>query len=407
MSNDNDNGNGNGRALTTYQPGGALALNTLEDLSRFGKVLYESGLFPDVKSQAQAIVKIMVAQELGIPPMEGMMGIDVVQGKARLSANMMARIIKRDAERGGYDYRILRLDNQACEIRFFHHGQPLEPISSFTIDDAKQAKLIGKDIYQAYPRNMLFARALTNGAKWHCPHLFSGATLAGESNAELEEDGEVVISAPTPPTMEQVVQEAERNTAMPKDQRAASKRFNTPQPDRAAVERKREQMFGEVEAETITSEPAEDAPDAGQIATPSSAVPDGASENASEPTGEPVTEAEVETLGRAIPEEIMAPLTRLRDSCMKGQELPWHDDPKRRATPGRACMDRLKLHDYTLAESAALFKALHFMTTGEDVPIADAGKVVSARYLVALQELPTPDMEALLPAARWFLAREK
>ena len=96
----------NEKALVPYQQPGPLAISTFEDLARFGKVLHESGLFPDIKSQAQAVVKIAAGAEIGIPPMESMMKIDIVLGKVRFSADLVARIIKRDSERGGYDYRI-------------------------------------------------------------------------------------------------------------------------------------------------------------------------------------------------------------------------------------------------------------------------------------------------------------
>jgi hypothetical protein len=71
------------------------------------------------------------------------------------------------------------------------------------MDDAKAANLKGEN-WTNYPRNMLFARAVSNGAKWFCPDLFGGApvytpeelgaALDGESGAPLVDlrTGEVV-----------------------------------------------------------------------------------------------------------------------------------------------------------------------------------------------------------------------
>ena len=53
--------------------------------------------------------------------------------------------------------------------------------SSFSIKDAERANLLKGNNWRAYPRNMLFARAISNGCKWFCPDLFAGgAYVHGE-----------------------------------------------------------------------------------------------------------------------------------------------------------------------------------------------------------------------------------
>lgn len=149
-----------------------LIIRPLTEITAIAEHFYRSGMFPDLASEAQAVVKILAGQEIGIGPFEAMRGIDVIKGKTALSAGLIGARIKAS---GRYDYSIIRLDDQGCEIRFFDQGQPLTPHSIFERVDAERAGLLGRDMYSKFPRNMYFARALSNGARWHCPDVFGGA----------------------------------------------------------------------------------------------------------------------------------------------------------------------------------------------------------------------------------------
>ena len=59
-------------------------------------------------------------------------------------------------------------------------GEFLEmtPDVTFTMDDAATAKLIRpRSGWEKHPPNMLFARTMSNGFKWHTPHLAKGNAL--------------------------------------------------------------------------------------------------------------------------------------------------------------------------------------------------------------------------------------
>jgi len=158
------------------------------DLQQLGALVASSAYFSDAREAAQAAVKIMAGAELGIGPIASMRGIDIIKGEVSLSAGMVAAMVRRS---GVYDYRVERWDNEACEIVFTRNRRPLTPSSVFTLADAEQAGLRG-DNYRKFPRNMLFARAMTNGARVHCPEVFVGAVYTPD---ELV-DGEVVGDAP-------------------------------------------------------------------------------------------------------------------------------------------------------------------------------------------------------------------
>ncbi len=164
------------------------------DLISLGNALASSGYFQDTRDQAQAIVKVLAGQELGVGPIASMTGIHIIQGKPTYSANVMAAVIKNHPS---YDYEILELDNDKCTLQFLRDGQPSGPASQFTMKDANQAGLTkGKNSHswQKYPRNMLFARALSNLARWSCPDAFAGIPpyTPEELGAPVNEDGELI-----------------------------------------------------------------------------------------------------------------------------------------------------------------------------------------------------------------------
>jgi hypothetical protein len=158
-------------------PGG-LNANTqdLMELIRVGKVVVASGDFPLIQSAAAVAVRILVGREKGLSPFDSLAAVYLVNGRATFSANAMAGFVKRS---GRYDYRIKKHTNEGCEIAFYEGTEELG-VSSFSMQDAKAANLNGNN-WRFYPRNMLFARAMSNGVKWFCPDLLAcGAYVHGE-----------------------------------------------------------------------------------------------------------------------------------------------------------------------------------------------------------------------------------
>ena len=176
-------------------------IRSFDDAERAAQAMAASGFFPDSKQAAQAVVKILAGHELGFGPFASMTGIYIIQGKPTVSANLMAAAIKRS---GRYNYRIAELSDTACEIIFLE-GRVEIGRSRFTVEDAKRAGLMGKATWQQFPRNLLFARALSNGARWYCPDIFGGGPVytPEELGAPVNEAGEVVdapvVELPTEP----------------------------------------------------------------------------------------------------------------------------------------------------------------------------------------------------------------
>lgn len=147
-------------------------LQTSEIMST-AKAFYESGMFADIKSAAQAVVKIQAGQEIGIPPFASMSGIHIIQGKPTIGAGLIASRIKGS---GKYDYEVKEQTEKICSIDFYQ-GKKMIGNSTFTLEDAKKAQTKNID---KFPRNMLFARAISNGVKWFCPDVFAGPVYTPE-----------------------------------------------------------------------------------------------------------------------------------------------------------------------------------------------------------------------------------
>jgi len=146
-----------------------------QDVFSLGQVFATSGFFQDARQAAQAVVKILAGKELGFGPVASMTGIHLVKGRVTLSANLIAAAIKRSKK---YNYKVKTFTDQECLIEFYENGE-LAGSSGFSVKQASAAGLSG-DNWRKYPRNMLFARAMSNGAKWYCADVFSGPVYTPE-----------------------------------------------------------------------------------------------------------------------------------------------------------------------------------------------------------------------------------
>lgn len=149
------------------------------DAMSIGEVFHKSGMFADIKSANQAVVKIMAGQEMGISPFQAMSGIHIIAGKPCIGAGLMASRVKAS---GKYNYKVLENSEKNCVIEFFEGKESIGK-SSFSIEEARKA---GTKNLDKFPRNMLFARAISNGVKWFCPDIYEGPVYVPEEMMEVE-----------------------------------------------------------------------------------------------------------------------------------------------------------------------------------------------------------------------------
>lgn len=167
----------------------SLIKGNITDITGYAEAFVKSGLFSDTSSVFQAIVKIQAGQEIGIPPFQAMKGISIIRGNIVIGAGLMASKV-RESQR--YDYEIEKLENDICIINFTKNGKSLGK-SSFSIEDARKAGTGAQAIKEGYaknidkyPRNFLFARAMSNGVKWYCPDVFLTPVYVEEEADEIK-----------------------------------------------------------------------------------------------------------------------------------------------------------------------------------------------------------------------------
>jgi len=160
-----------------------VATREFELDQRRAKAYSESGYWPDAASIAKALVKIEAGRSLGLPAIVAMSEVHVIDGKPTLGAGALASLVKSS---GRYDYRVLQLDDKHCQLRFYEQGQVIGE-STFSVDDAQRAGLLNRGPWKQYPRNMCFARAMSNGVAWFCPDVTSGRVYTPEEITATEE----------------------------------------------------------------------------------------------------------------------------------------------------------------------------------------------------------------------------
>ncbi len=164
--------------------------------TEIANVFKASGLFPDLKSEAQAFVKVIAGRELGIGPMAAMQGLFVIEGKVTFSANLLAAQVKQSPT---YDYLVREHGAAGCRIDFLQNGEVIGT-SEFTMEDATRAGVAGKSNWKRYPKAMMFARALSQGVRWYCPDVTAGspAYVPEELGAETTAEGEPITAEVVP-----------------------------------------------------------------------------------------------------------------------------------------------------------------------------------------------------------------
>jgi hypothetical protein len=176
----------------------------LTGVQTLAKAMFESGVFPDVKSAAHAGVKIMAGWEIGLAPVEAMRSFHIIKGKVEFAAEFLAQRVRLHPS---YDYEVLYLENDGCRIQFLRDGKEIG-VSSFDEEDRKRAGLeleTTKDgrtsatPWATYPRNMMFARTMSNGVAFFAPDVIAGGGIGARSiiDAALRDELDEPEGSPT------------------------------------------------------------------------------------------------------------------------------------------------------------------------------------------------------------------
>ena len=157
-----------------------------------------SKMYRGIGEKAGVMMIMLSARELGIPPMQALNGgINIINGKAEISARMMSALIRKH----GHEIKIKQISDISCTLIGKRSDTGQEEESSFTLADAEKAGLVKTGGgWVKWPKDMCFARALSRLSR----QLFSdvigigyveGEISASEAEISLPEDLPMTVTS--------------------------------------------------------------------------------------------------------------------------------------------------------------------------------------------------------------------
>jgi hypothetical protein len=148
---------------------------------------------------------IAMGRDLGLNAALALQNIHIIGGKPALSAGARAMFLRQ----AGYKWLPVVHTDKVCTLRFWEAGEVMTDVNgkpldvTITMEDAEKAGWVANSRgtgkvgnYDKVPKNMLFARVISNFHRWYAPHVVG---------AQVYDVGEV--------TMENVIAATESKTA--------------------------------------------------------------------------------------------------------------------------------------------------------------------------------------------------
>jgi len=137
---------------------------------------------------------IAMGRDLGLNAALSLQLIHIIGGKPALSAGARATFLSQ----AGYSWRPVVHTDKQCTLRFWFRGDLMTDVDgkpldvTITMEDAERAGWVqnsrgsGKvGNYDKVPKNMLFARVISNFHRWYAPHVVGAQVYdAGEITME-------------------------------------------------------------------------------------------------------------------------------------------------------------------------------------------------------------------------------
>lgn len=119
---------------------------------------------------------VLYGQELGLGPMQALNSIHVIEGRAAASPELMRALVAK----AGHRIDVTENTNEVCVMKGTRHDTGAEATVRWSLDDAKNANLTGKDNWRKYPRAMLAARATSELCRLLFPDVIAGLSYTAE-----------------------------------------------------------------------------------------------------------------------------------------------------------------------------------------------------------------------------------
>jgi hypothetical protein len=195
-----------------------LAPKSMGEAIEFSKMISSSGMVPAAyKGKPQDIlVAIQWGYEVGLQPMQALQNIAVINGKPSVYGDAAIALVKADPRCRGVKETIEGEGEKMvarCVVRRAYGDEIEETEATFSVDDAKRAKLWGKQgPWSQYPKRMLAMRARGFAIRDAFPDAMKGMITAEEAQDYPTKAPRDVTPAPEPlpqPEIEPQVEDAE------------------------------------------------------------------------------------------------------------------------------------------------------------------------------------------------------
>lgn len=166
-------------ALAPRGMGFDLSPQTFEQAMKFSQMLAESDLVPkDFKGKpGNCLIAMQWGSELGLKPLQALSNIAVVNGRAALWGDAVIALVRSSPL---CEYVQESDDGHTATCRAKRRGEP-EQVVTFSMDDAKQAGLAGKQgPWSQYPKRMRQMRARAFALRDVFPDVLRGMPVAEE-----------------------------------------------------------------------------------------------------------------------------------------------------------------------------------------------------------------------------------
>lgn len=165
-----------------------VQLHTLEMCRQLGQHYACTEMVPKQYRQKpeDAAVAIQWGMEIGLQPLQALQNVAVVNGNATLWGDALVALVKQS---GQCEYLSTTWDEQSqtATVKTKRKGEPTEEVRSYSMADAQQAGLAGRQTYQQHGRRMIQARARSHVLRDVYADLLKGFQI----REVVEEDKEV------------------------------------------------------------------------------------------------------------------------------------------------------------------------------------------------------------------------
>ena len=146
------------------------------------------------RNPAAITAAILYGDEIGLGPMQSLSKVHIIDGRPTIAAETMRALILA----AGHDIWIEEKSNTTATVAGKRIGSDHIDRTTWTIDDARKAELLGKTNWKRYPRAMLIARATAELARDRFGDVIGGLAATEEESEDFASVAEPEVTEPPP-----------------------------------------------------------------------------------------------------------------------------------------------------------------------------------------------------------------